>query len=356
MANNCSICGKSLNFFSEFMIIKNADMVCYDCLRLAGYSMDKVGALDYIKFRKVSKDEILRKTEEKRLADETRYKELIEKKYCDKCHNVLNDSDEFCPYCGKPISINAIIDRYVGITYSGIYKNKLEITPNGLLIYSDGTFLMGGYEKLIPYSDIRSINYKPALIEDGYISIVTGEAGVTGNLSLRKMKDCGILSSDPNTLCFRKKATSQFEELYLILEEIRCKGSAFARSWGDTNCLVVDFDQMDGHEFEYYCADILRKNGFKDVSVTPGSGDQGVDVLATKDGIKYAIQCKNYASPLGNTPVQEVNAGKVYYNCHVGVVMTNSVFTPGAVQLAEATGVLLWDGSKLEDMIRQIKE
>ena len=111
------------------------------------------------------------------------------------------------------------------------------------------------------------------------------------------------------------------------------------------------FDGMDGHEFEYFCAEILKDNGFCEVRVTPGSGDQGVDVLATKDGIKYAIQCKNYASSLGNTPVQEVHAGKAFYNCHVGVVMTNSTFTTGAKELAKATGVLLWDRTTLQKMI-----
>lgn len=111
-------------------------------------------------------------------------------------------------------------------------------------------------------------------------------------------------------------------------------------------------DGLDGHEFEYFCADLLRKNGFTDVSVTPGSGDQGVDVLAEKGGVKYAIQCKNYASPLSNTPVQEVNAGKTFYGCHVGVVMTNSTFTPGAKELAKATGVLLWDRTVVQEMMR----
>ncbi|MBR5313400.1 MAG: restriction endonuclease [Clostridia bacterium] len=110
-------------------------------------------------------------------------------------------------------------------------------------------------------------------------------------------------------------------------------------------------DGMDGHTFEYFCADLLWKNGFIEVSVTKGSGDQGVDILATKDGIKYAIQCKNYSSPLGNTPVQEVNAGKTFYNCHVGVVMTNSTFTKGAKTLAQATGILLWDKTILQKMI-----
>ena len=114
---------------------------------------------------------------------------------------------------------------------------------------------------------------------------------------------------------------------------------------------ISSIDGMEGHDFEYFCADLLRRNGFSEVSVTKGSGDQGVDILATKGGIKYAVQCKNYASALGNTPVQEVNAGKTFYNCHVGVVMTNSTFTPGAKTLAQATGVLLWDRAALKQMM-----
>lgn len=110
-------------------------------------------------------------------------------------------------------------------------------------------------------------------------------------------------------------------------------------------------DHMDGHHFEKYCATVLQKNGFVNVSVTPGSGDQGVDVIAEKEGVRYAVQCKCYSSALGNTPVQEVCAGKSMYNCHVGVVMTNNYFTAGAKQLAEKNGILLWDRDKLQQMI-----
>ena len=104
-----------------------------------------------------------------------------------------------------------------------------------------------------------------------------------------------------------------------------------------------DIDFMDGHDFEYWCAGLLRHIGFQGVTVTQGSGDQGVDILAQKDGIRYAIQCKRYSSNLGNTPVQEVHAGKMMYNCQIGAVMTNRHFTDGAKRLAAATGVLLWD-------------
>lgn len=106
-------------------------------------------------------------------------------------------------------------------------------------------------------------------------------------------------------------------------------------------------DRMEGHSFEYWCADLLRKIGFTNVEVTPGSGDQGVDVLAEKDGIKYAIQCKCYSKDLGNTPIQEVESGRVYYGCHVGAVMTNRYFTQGAKNLAQKTGTLLWDRDKI---------
>lgn len=58
-------------------------------------------------------------------------------------------------------------------------------------------------------------------------------------------------------------------------------------------------DEMEGHDFEYFCADLLRKNGFLDVEVTKGSGDYGVDILAEKDGVTYAVQCKCYNAPIG---------------------------------------------------------
>lgn len=117
---------------------------------------------------------------------------------------------------------------------------------------------------------------------------------------------------------------------------------SFAKYGGiDAEMLTVDL--MEGHDFEYWCANALRDLGFKDVEVTPGSGDQGVDILAAKDDLRYAIQCKRYTSDLGNSPVQEVHAGKYIYHCHVAAVITNRYFTAGAIKLASATGVLLWD-------------
>lgn len=100
--------------------------------------------------------------------------------------------------------------------------------------------------------------------------------------------------------------------------------------------------KMTGQEFEEHCAAYLRRRGFKKIEFTKGSGDQGVDILAKRRGKTYAIQCKNYQKPVGNKAVQEAYAGMQYYDCDKGMVMTNSTFTKGAVELAERTGVALW--------------
>ncbi len=116
---------------------------------------------------------------------------------------------------------------------------------------------------------------------------------------------------------------------------------------------LLSIDLMEGHQFESWCADALKSIGFCNVSVTPGSGDQGVDILADKDGVKYAFQCKRYTSDLGNTPIQEVHSGKDYYHRHVGVVITNRLFTSGAIALAAETGTLLWDRGWITNYLYQ---
>ncbi|MBR6149031.1 MAG: restriction endonuclease [Lachnospiraceae bacterium] len=105
----------------------------------------------------------------------------------------------------------------------------------------------------------------------------------------------------------------------------------------------LPMDEMEGHDFEYYCAELLEGMGFVEVEVTKGSGDFGADILAEKDGISYAVQCKCYDKPIGVRAVEEIYAGRDYYDRMVGVVMTNQYFTQPAVDMAKKLNILLWD-------------
>lgn len=115
-------------------------------------------------------------------------------------------------------------------------------------------------------------------------------------------------------------------------------------------------DDMEGHEFEYYCADLLRKRGFEEVEVTKASGDYGVDILAEKDGVSYAIQCKRYGTPVGVKAIQEAYSGRDYYDKMVGAVLTNQYFTKPAVDAAKKLKILLWDRGYLEQMMEEETE
>lgn len=96
----------------------------------------------------------------------------------------------------------------------------------------------------------------------------------------------------------------------------------------------------DGHEFEYWVAEALRKFGWE-ATVTKGSGDQGIDVVAKQGSYSIGIQCKRYSGTVGNKAVQEAYSGRKYFDLNVAGVLTNALFTKSAKELAEATGVLL---------------
>lgn len=112
---------------------------------------------------------------------------------------------------------------------------------------------------------------------------------------------------------------------------------------------------MKGAEFEAFCANQLRACGWA-VQVTPLCRDQGVDVIAEKNGVRVALQCKLYSTPVGNKAVQEIAAGRIHQQAHYGVVVTNGTFTASAKELAMTNGIRLLHHSdlpQLEQMILQ---
>lgn len=99
-------------------------------------------------------------------------------------------------------------------------------------------------------------------------------------------------------------------------------------------------DHLSGVDYEIFCEEVLSRNGWR-VIRTPASGDQGVDLIATKGDIRACIQCKRHSKPIGNSAVQEVIAGNLFWEGTVAVVVSNAGYTLSARQLAEASSVLL---------------
>ena len=96
----------------------------------------------------------------------------------------------------------------------------------------------------------------------------------------------------------------------------------------------------DGFEFEHWVAENLNQFGW-DAKATSGSGDQGIDVIAKKNGKTVGLQCKLFSSPVGNKAVQEAHAGKAFHQMDVVGVISNASYTKSAKALATDTGVKL---------------
>lgn len=135
-------------------------------------------------------------------------------------------------------------------------------------------------------------------------------------------------------------------------QEIRQIIDSATKSWIQRNPLCASFsDSMTGEGFEEFCAEQLRMNGWT-AHLTRASGDQGVDVIAEKRGVRVVLQCKKYSGTVGNNAVQEIVAGKAYERAHHCAVVSNSRYTPAAEQLAAANGVLLLHYSDLSRLGR----
>ncbi len=78
---------------------------------------------------------------------------------------------------------------------------------------------------------------------------------------------------------------------------------------------------MNGWEYERLCAQYLECIGYDHVHVTSGSGDQGIDIVGTKNGERIGFQCKYWQKSVTNKAVQEVFSGLNLYGCHKGAVI-----------------------------------
>lgn len=117
---------------------------------------------------------------------------------------------------------------------------------------------------------------------------------------------------------------------------------------------MENVDAMAGEAFEQFCAYLLRRNGYKRIQVTPQSGDQGIDIIATKKGESYGFQCKRYTGFVGNKAVQEAWTGHNFYRLDQAAVLTNSEFSDAAIELAQELGVVLIDRARLRRMMHRL--
>lgn len=113
---------------------------------------------------------------------------------------------------------------------------------------------------------------------------------------------------------------------------------------------------LDGVGFEQELATLLRDSGYKNVSLTAVSGDDGIDLWADDpDGNPCIFQCKAYQNTVSPAQVRELLGAlkSVEDKANYAVMVALSGVTGGAEKFAEKNKILIWDG---DDLVKMAEE
>lgn len=128
--------------------------------------------------------------------------------------------------------------------------------------------------------------------------------------------------------------------------------------WLEQEEMLASVANMDEYEFEHLIADLWKRRGWN-TTVTSGSNDRGIDVIAEKHSPFYQkqlIQAKCFAhdNTIGSPDIQQYSSLRHQENgVDAVVVVTTSSFSRQATEIATDLNVKLIDGNTLYDLITE---
>lgn len=101
------------------------------------------------------------------------------------------------------------------------------------------------------------------------------------------------------------------------------------------NITLEEIKQMDGREFELFCADLFKQLGYKKVDITQATNDEGKDLILDKDTY---VECKCWNednSNIGREVLQKlIGAIVAEGNISKGICITTTYFCQTSIKYA----------------------
>jgi restriction system protein len=118
---------------------------------------------------------------------------------------------------------------------------------------------------------------------------------------------------------------------------------------------IADLRALTWQQFETIVGEAFRRKGYSVIENGQGGADGGVDLVMSKDGKRYLVQCKQYrASTVSVTIVREIFGVVAAQRAAGAIVVTTGAFTKDAIEFAKSQPIELIDGRALEAMVRGI--
>ncbi len=112
------------------------------------------------------------------------------------------------------------------------------------------------------------------------------------------------------------------------------------------------WESLNGIAFERELGKLYRAQGYS-VKSTPTSGDQGVDLILTKNGKTTVVQCKAHKNPIGPSVARELFGSMHHFKADSAILACTGGFTDGVIKFARGKPIRLisaWD------IVRMVEE
>ena len=110
-----------------------------------------------------------------------------------------------------------------------------------------------------------------------------------------------------------------------------------------------------GKEFEDTLAELFMQNGYQ-VSKTPQSGDEGIDLILKKNGKTTVVQCKAHNKKVSQKVVRELYGSMIHFNANNSILATIIGGSQATKEFCKGKPIKLltmYDYIKMQDKVSQ---
>lgn len=119
------------------------------------------------------------------------------------------------------------------------------------------------------------------------------------------------------------------------------------------NATIDELRRLHHNDFEHYVKELFEAREYEKVTLRGGSGDQGVDILAEKNGERVAIQCKCVKGLVGTDKVRDLIGAMELTESQRGFLVTTGTFSIQAQTMVRGSAIELINGTKLAELIEE---
>ena len=136
------------------------------------------------------------------------------------------------------------------------------------------------------------------------------------------------------------KTESAFDEIRDLIQEVEFEYAEAIQSQNEKeknrktlSQKVEELLELSPREFEQYIGELFTHLGYT-VEVTQFSNDKGIDIIMTKDDVKYGVQCKRYKGTVGSPEIQTFIGALNHLQADKGYFVTTGMFSFEAEKMA----------------------